>query len=229
MSRRDPTQHGPVECVKCGQPHVTRYGGPSCAGHSNGRLRPEIAGKPCRQTRVRGTTMCRMHGGAAPQVKAAGEARVEAAKQQEAVARLALTFGGPLPGRDPADVIAEQIDWRYGHVQWLRARVQTVDPDALVWGRTREKTGGDDWGSTSEAKPNAWLELYHKWSVELEKLCLEALRLGLDERRVRLAEKQGQMVVRLIEGLLADLGLDAEDPKVAEVVERRLRLLPPAA
>ena len=208
----------PAVCGECGERHVTKRGGPSCSGHSRGRLRPEIAGKPCTQPRMRGQKVCKVHGGMAPQAKAAAEERIERAK----VEALARTFGEPIEGKDPGEIVAEQIAWRYGHVAWLRARVQALEPRALVWGRTKEKIGGEDGGLTFEAKVNAWLAMYLDASRDLEKLCLEAIKAGLEERRVRIAEQSADVLVRMLDGLLVDLGLDPDNQETARVVERHL-------
>lgn len=208
-------------CVECGQPHVTGRGKPACSGHSRGRLRPEIAGKACRSAPLAGQKVCKNHGGKSPQALAAAKERLE----RDAVATLARTLGEPVEGKDPGEIVAEQIAWRYGRVQWLRARVQAMSPGSLVWGRTREKIGGDDGGLTFEAKPNAWLAMLLEAERDLEKLCLEAIKAGLEERRVRLAEMQADTLVRFIDGVLVELGHDPNDVGTADVVERHLRLL----
>lgn len=224
-------------CKTCGQPHVTKAGKPSCAGHSRGRLRPEIAGKPCTKYPIKGSTVCKNHGGHAPQVRAKAAQNAARAAAEEQQRKLAATLGDldPADRRDPAEIVAEQIAWRYRHVQWLRARVQAIEPDALVWGVTKE-TEGDvvvgngpkayldkSEGKVSEAKPNVWLGLYLEAAAALEKLCIEAIRVGLEERRVRLAEQEAELWVRMIDGVLTDLGHDPNDPATAEVVERHLR------
>lgn len=209
-------------CESCGQQHVTRLGGQACSGHATGGYsRPERRGKPCKQPPMKGQEVCGSHGGKAPQAKAAAEVRVAEAEVASKVVKLAATFG-PVVG-DPGDVIVEQIQWRRGLVAFLRSRVLAVDPDALVWGRTKEKIGGDDFGITREARPNAWLKLWMDASTELEKLCLAAISAGLEERRVRLAENAGDAWMVFIDGLLVALGVDPNEPKTAEIVERHLR------
>lgn len=208
-------------CKKCGQPHVTARGGQACASHSKGKLRPEIAGKPCRHAAAKGATVCRMHGAKAPQVAAAAVERIEAA----AVAKLAATFVDPVEGedKDPGEIVAEQIRMQYRLVHWFRARVLAIDPSAFMWGRTKEKIGGEDYGVTREAKPNAWLVAYLQAQRELEKLCLEAIRVGLELRRVRLEERDADVWVQVMDGVVVDLGHDPNAPETAAIVERHLR------
>ena len=116
---------------------------------------------------------------------------------------------------------------------WLRERVQEIeagaDPgseNALVWGVTKKKTGGEDYGTTEEAVPNIWLRLYQQERAHLVKVCSEAIRAGIEERRIRLAEQQGQLVAQAIRAILAALNLTAEqEARVPEVVPRHLRAL----
>jgi len=207
-------------CAECGQPHE-RQGKQTCTSHSRGRLRPEITGKPCHMWPEPGTTVCKNHGGKAPQVKAKAEERLAQAE----VAKLAATFVDPVEGedKDPGEIITEQIRMQYRLVHWFRARVLAVDPSALMWGKTKVKKGGDDFGTTKEAKPNAWLVAYLQAQRDLEKLCLEAIRVGLELRRVRLEERDADLWVRVMDGVLGDLGHDPNAPETAAIVERHLR------
>lgn len=167
---------------------------------------------------MRGQDKCRMHGGSTEQARRGAEDRLA----RERMSELATTLGEPVEGVDPGDHIAEQIAYRAGHVRWLRARVQAIDPDALVWGRTKEKIGGEDYGLTREARPNIWLDLYFEASRDLERLCIDAIRAGLEERRVRLAERHGEALEHLLDGILRELGHDPDAPQTARVVARHL-------
>lgn len=219
MTRPKKPAPGPLPtCEQCGEIHQRRDGRPSCSGHSIGRLRPEIKGKPCRQQRMTGQTKCKLHGGRSPQALRKAEERVT----QEKIAELARTLGDPIVGKDPGEIIAEQIAWRAGHVAWLRSRVHALDPAALGWVRTVEKIGAES-GLTFEAKVNVWLQMYWEASDRLERLCLDAMKYGLAERQVRLAEQQADQMVRFIDGVLHELGFDPTEPETAGVVERHLR------
>ncbi|QZN85313.1 hypothetical protein [Cellulomonas sp. C5510] len=188
-----------------------------------------------------------MHGGGSPQAQAAGRRR-----QEEAAAAVAVqTLGLPVD-ISPTDALLEEVRWTAGHVQWLRRRVQelheepthqaftldgrpvgTANPsgrDALVWGTTKvvDKQSGEAPGTdtTQEARPSIWYELYGRERKHLVTVCQAAIKAGVEERRVRLAEQQGELVAGAIRAILADLGLTAEqEALVAEVVPRHLRVL----
>lgn len=222
-----------TDCETCGQPHLDPSDRPTCSGHvkndrstfdpATRRAKPLPKPRPCRRLRPEwadASWKCRSHGGAAPQVQAAYE-RQRAEAQAEQVMR---RFGGPID-TTPTEALLDAVRWTAGYVGWLREKVAEIDSDDdLIWGKTREKTGGEDWGSTHEAKPNAWLTLLGEWHDRLVKICAEAIKAGIEERRVRLAEQQGQLLADVIRRILADLNLSAEqEAMVSDVVPRHLR------
>jgi hypothetical protein len=175
--------------------------------------------------------VCRFHGAAAPQNLAKGKERVAERKAQALVA----TYGLKIE-TTATEALLDEVQWTAGHVAWLRERVQEIESAALaegtdrehplVWGVTREKTGGEDHGVTEEATPNVWLKLYQTERAHLVKVCSEAIRAGIEERRVRLAESQGALVAHAIKAILADLNLTTEQQaRVSEIVPRHLRAL----
>ncbi|WP_169165117.1 hypothetical protein [Cellulomonas taurus] len=100
----------------------------------------------------------------------------------------------------------------------------------LVWGTTKvvDRGSGEHQGvdETESASPSIWYDLYAKERAHLVVVCREAIKAGVEERRVRLAEQQGELVAGAIRAILADLGLTPEQQaKVSEVVPRHLRLL----
>jgi hypothetical protein len=198
-----------MNCPKCDQPHKR------CHAHV------KSTGKPCQAQPPAGATVCKSHGlNGAAKAKAA---RKTAAANAEVVLR---RFGEPVD-TSPTEALLDAVRWTAGYVAWLREKVAAVKSDeALVWGQTREKFGGDDQGTTYEAKPNVWLVLLSEWHDKLVRVCAETIKAGVEERRVRLAEQQGALVAEVIKAILADLHLTADQQGlVAEVVPRHLRLL----
>ena len=94
-----------------------------------------------------------------------------------------------------------------------------------------DETGLVDVGSVPVSKdvqaaaPSIWLDLYDRERCHLVAVCTAAIKAGVEERRVRLAEAQGGLVAGAIRAILADLGLTAEQARVSEVLPRHLRLL----
>lgn len=190
--------------------------------------RSKKTGLQCGAIAMSGQNICHTHGGAAPRSKDAGERRVT---EQKARA-LVETYGRKIE-TTATEALLDEVKWSAGHVAWLRERVQEIEADAepgsenaLVWGITRKKTGGEDYGTTEEAAPNIWIKLYQTERTHLVKVCSEAIRAGIEERRIRLAEQEGALVAQAIRAILGDLQLTPEQQaRVPEVVPRHLRAL----
>jgi hypothetical protein len=200
-------------------------GKPRCWGRS------KKTGQQCGQASRPGQHICRFHGGNAPQNVAKAKERLIEQKAAEIVA----TYGGKIE-TTATEALLDEVQWTAGHVQWLRERVQELEGSAavegtdpehpLVWGKTKEKSGGEDWGQTEEAVPNVWLRLYQTERDHLVKVCSAAIKAGIEERRIQLAEQQGALVAQAIRAILGDLQLTPEQQaRVPEVVPRHLRSL----
>lgn len=198
-------------CRKCGQVH--RY----CTAHR------KADGQPCGRKPRKGEDLCRQCGGNAPQVRKAAERRKQLAAAQQAV----KTYGLPVD-TNPVDALLDEVRWTAGHVLWLRERVQEIEHGSLVWGTTEvvDKGAGEFTGTdtTDAARPNVWLTLYQSERKHLVDVCKTAIAAGLAERQVRIAEQQGEQLVRVIQAILGDLQLTPEQQRLAvEVVPRQLR------
>lgn len=203
----------------------------AAAGTAGGHDKPRHCGGPRKKgqgpctrpagwgTPHPGVGRCKLHGGSTPSHVAAG---------QRELARLAMeTYGRPVD-TNPVDALLDEVRWTAGHVAWLRDRVRELEQDALIWGTTErvEKTATEFAGTdvTEAAKPNVWLTLYQAERKHLLDVCKAAISAGIEERRVRLAEQQGQVIVGVIQAILGDLKLSAEQRAlVPEVVPRHLR------
>jgi nucleotide-binding universal stress UspA family protein len=178
-------------------------------------------GQRCGRAPVPGATVCKIHGGGSPRVRAAARRRLDLAAAQQAV----VTLGLP---RDitPTDALLEEVRWTAGHVDWLRQRIQELEKADMTWGVVRVKDGGDDRGTTEQAGPPVWYQLYERERTHLVKVCAAAIGAGIEERRVRLAEQQGALVAEAIRRILSRLDLTAaQQLLVGEVVPAELRAL----
>lgn len=193
--------------------------------------RAKGTGNQCTQPAASGQNVCRFHGANARQNLAKGKERVAERKAQALVA----TYGLKIE-TTATEALLDEVQWTAGHVAWLRERVQEIESAALtegtdrehplVWGITREKSGGEDRGTTEEAAPNIWLKLYQTERTHLVKVCAEAIKAGIEERRVRIAEAQGALVAQAIRAILGELQLTPEQQaRVPDVVPRHLRAL----
>lgn len=208
--------HSPAEPSKGPCPTCDR---PRCNGTTS-------AGGRCRKQPLKGATVCRTHGGSAPQVRAAAEQRL--LERQALVA--AEAFGLPREV-DPHTALLEELHRCAGAVQWLGAIVADLDRKDVVWGKTREVRGtaaedGADNGVTYAAQTNAFVRLWQEERDRLAKVAKTCVDVGIEERRVRLAESAGQQLAAVIRSVLDQLELSDEQRVLAlRVVPDELRRL----
>lgn len=187
------------------------------------------SGERCGNHPIKGATVCRMHGGKAPQVMAATARRRAEADAREQMARAVTTLGLPVD-IDPGKALLDEIAVTYGHVQWLRGKVQELSADELVWGRTQTDQGVGPQGpvdtTTEKSGPNVWYQMYLTEREHLVKVTTAALRAGIEERRIKIAEDQGDLVAAVLKRILAALNLTPEQASLVPViVPRELRAL----
>jgi len=170
-----------------------------------------------------------MHGGGAPAVKAAAARRAAEAKATAEMEAAAVTLGLPVD-IDPAKALLDEIHWCAGHVAWLRSKVQEVADADLIWGKTQTEDGIGANGpvdvTTSKAGPNVWLELYNQERDRFHRVCSLALRSGIEERKVKLAEDQGALVGAVLQRILNRLQLSPSQwAEVPIIVPEEFRAL----
>lgn len=176
----------------------TGQGRPLCGASAP---KPEDPDHTCELTAGHGTDhlgigTCKFHlGSTANHVKAA---------QKEQALRDVKLFGAR---RDvhPGEALLELVQWTAGECDYWRERVRQVEQADLTWGVTRVKSGGEDRGTTEEAKPHITYAMLVDASKRLESHCSAALRAGIEERRVQLAEDQGRMLAGVITRILAGM------------------------
>lgn len=132
---------------------------------------------------------------------------------------MARAMGDPIQV-NPAEAMARQIASTAGHVAWLEHKVGGF--------RFVEKTKLDEDGvETIEGMtPNqhSWWKIYREESDRLNRYCEVAIRAGLAERTVRLAERQGEMLSQVVDRILAGLRLtDEQLLLVPDVVPAAMR------
>lgn len=150
-------------------------------------------GEQCRRRAHPGATVCVMHGARAKQVQTAIENRhaIQLAHDQVAL------WGGR---RDihPADALLELVQVKSAEVAYWRFRVAEIAEEDLTYGVTKTKIGGEDYGTTEEAKPHIALALLHKAEADLASYAAASLKAGVDEARVRIAEQHATWAIGML-------------------------------
>lgn len=184
-------------------------------------------GKRCGAWAIPGLDVCRWHGGAtkASQAKAAREL------ERTRAATLATRFGVPI-NTTPQQALLDEVQRAAGMVAYYGAKVQALEadnPDTLVYGTTRDETRtGAEYGTTrvDEATPNMWLTLWNDERDRLVRVSAAAIKAGIEERRVQLAEHQGQLIALVLARILDQLHLTTTQQSLAAtIVPTELRAL----
>jgi hypothetical protein len=175
-------------------------------------------GKRCKRDPAIGLDKCATHCGLS---KAEREAVAERFLAEQKARKAVETYGLP---RDisPTDALLEEVRYSAGHVAWLRAKVAELEAADLVWGMTEQVDKGatefSGVDTTHAASVNVWLDLYFRERKHLLDLTKTAISVGIEERRVRLAEAQGALMNDVIRRILARLSLSAEQSALLPMV-----------
>lgn len=156
-----------------------------------------------------GVGSCKLHGGSTP----AGRKSA----QRQAAANAVVTYGLSREV-DPHAALLEELHRTAGHVAWLEQKIAGFETD----GELKQYAGSED-GLLWE-KPAVWVELYHRERKHFAEIAKTCISVGIEERRVRIAEQQGQLIAQVIRGVLTDLGV-IDRPETPSVVRRHLTLV----
>ena len=189
-------------------------------------------GNPCGAPPMKGQKRCARHGGKSPQAKKAAKRRLAEQEATENMEKAVRTLGitDKYQDVDPGKALLEEISVTYAHVQWLREKIGALEGEELVWGKTLHREGVGPEGpvdvSDHKAATSIWYDLYLREREHLVKVTTAALKAGIEERKVRLAESQGELVARVIRGILEALNLTADQWQLVQtVVPQQLRAL----
>ncbi len=194
------------------------------------------AGGTCRnvagyKTGHPGTGRCAFHAGATPTHERAATTQV--------ARRECARLGIPVE-IDPGEALLGELWETAGNVAFYRQLVQQLpthpEPNEYVqdeengdghWQRGKPGVYGSTYHvsgiPTGEAKPHVLVQLYDNERKHLADVAGAALRAGVEDRRWRIAERDGEVLARAIRGILSDLGV-GDRPEAGKVVRRHLEL-----
>lgn len=162
-----------------------------------------------------GTGRCKLHGGSLPthQKRAELESAVQAVH----------TYGLPIE-TDPHQALLDELYRTAGHVAWLGSVVAAIE-DGSVVGPVGVEGMDAESGLVHhpEYKASVWVGLYQAERNHLTGVASACIKAGIEERRVRVAEQQGQLLAQVITAVLADLKVPLE--KARPVIRKHLTLL----
>lgn len=157
-----------------------------------------------------GTGLCKLHGGSTQ----SGTKAAERQAQQGALERARKTFGIALDV-EPGDALLGLVRTSSGLCAWYSSRIEQLS------------------GVTMGDKSHPLVAMFLDERKHLSAVAKAALDAGIAERRVRLEEEQGRLLVGLLERVIRRLDelvyrqtgqrlLDPMDPQVRELVRVEL-------
>lgn len=137
---------------------------------------------------------------------------------------------------DPAEAIMMCIRVAAGELLWFNEAVSKLEMDEVVVTESSRTVGSGPEGpvdmrtNTNRATLNILIRARQDATDRLFRYSEKALSLGLEERRVRMAEQWGQLMGRMLRGVMEDLVLTPEQAKRApDIVRNHLQALEAAA
>lgn len=155
------------------------------------------SGRSCSNWAIRGGTVCKVHGGSAPQVRAAANRRLERARVNGELGDLLADVNAATPEEHPIETALDAV--RRASVMVRALSVMLAELDTPL-GRNRH---GED-----VIHPIA--ALYAEWVGFQAKASQMALAAGVDERRIQLAEREAQPYLDLFLAAITEAGLDTD-------------------
>jgi hypothetical protein len=164
------------------------------------------SGERCKKYAIRGASVCGSHGGRAPQVRRVAAERMVVAK----VSKLGLLDAQAID--DPVSALMELGGEAVALVAALKAHVADL-----------ERVGTSQSRFGEQLKPEVTADLGA--IREAERILTAIVRLNLAERLVRLDEARAELVVVVIERVLAVAGVDPQAVDIRASVAHELALV----
>jgi hypothetical protein len=185
------------------------------------------AGQQCGRYAARGQLVCRAHGAASPQAKAAAARRLADAAALEACDKL----GVPVQA-SPSAALVGALHRALGRALYFGAREAGLTERELTFGTTRVVARRDAQGNrvvreaVEESGVNTWTRLRRDEEDRVARIAAEIARLGIEATQVRLSQQQANLMRQVVEGALHDSGLSQSDQqRVLEQIPHHARLV----
>jgi hypothetical protein len=205
-------------------PRAKKRMGPPPAGYEARKDHPRRCtakksnGEPCTRMAITGGTVCPMHGGSTPQVRAKAAERIAEATILEQWHRLSRP-AAELPQVNPVGALLAEIAWTSAFVEFLRQKLADLGQEDLFWGRVKvtrkdaSMTPGVDVEEAAEV--NVILRLLGTERDRLTRQIETAIKLDLDRRVVESHERMGQVIIGIIEATLSVMDITEQQRAIA--------------
>lgn len=170
------------------------------------KARAKTSGQQCRRYAIPGGTVCRNHGGGAPQVQAAAARRLEA-QRLESDATAALAWLGERAITDPLDELGRLATESRALTTALGARVNALR--ALTEYDLKE---------TPHIK--AEIELYERAMDRTHRMLDSLIKAGYMERQMKIAEDEATIIAGIMRRVFQQVGMTQAQQRKASVFLR---------
>jgi chaperonin cofactor prefoldin len=172
------------------------------------------SGPPCRRPVKPGDIHCSFHGGKIPRVRNAAQVRKNQLQAQYQVRKRIMLAGGHAT-----------MDDAYAELEQLAAEAAIF---RQVCFERLEALKVEDWryaGKTGE-QLRSEVALYERAMDRSQKYLMDYAKLGIAEKRVKIAEAQAMILVGVIQNVLGRLDLSRDQKRIAAtVVPEELRAI----
>lgn len=140
------------------------------------------------------------------------------------VANERANFFGKQTAIDPHTALLDEISRTASVVKWLNDQMQELrdqgmtDHDIMM-----QKT------FQAGFRPSVWMELYQQERDHLVKTCIAAIKAGVAERKVQIAERQGQLIASMMFAFIHDMDLGLSPQQIMDaprLIRKHLMALP---
>lgn len=170
------------------------------------------AGQRCGLRPIAGGTVCKWHGGGAPQVRAAAERRL-AAQAIEAQAQAVLAHEGLTPVEDPLQELGKLASGAKAMMEHLGARVNALDDP-------------ETFDEKHVPQLRVVVELYERAMDRTAKILDMLVKHGYTERQIAISEQEALLVAGVIRRVVAGLGLtEAQQLQAGALLAEEFRAL----
>lgn len=168
------------------------------------KAKARTTGNQCGNLPMQGQDICRMHGGAAAQNRAAAAERLRT-RQIQASAEAVLAHEGIEPVEDPLGELSKLAGASQALMQALGSRVNSL-------------TELEHFDAKNSPAIKAEVQMYERAMDRTHRLLDSLVKHGYAERQIAIQETEAMLVAGILKRVISALGLTPEQQKTAQVM-----------